>query len=171
MTTETKLCHCGSSLSFTDCCEPIHQDIARATTAESLMRARYSAFATGNVDFLADSLTEPLRRDFDRVTAAAWARSEWLGLEVRSVQAGQAEDASGEVEFVARFRLQGVERQHHERARFVREGRGWRYDDGELIGETHAPVVAGPKIGRNETCPCGSGKKYKKCCGGRQQAA
>ncbi len=23
-----------------------------------------------------------------------------------------------------------------------------------------------PKIGRNEPCPCGSGKKYKKCCGG-----
>jgi uncharacterized protein len=23
-----------------------------------------------------------------------------------------------------------------------------------------------PKVGRNETCPCGSGKKFKKCCGG-----
>ncbi len=28
-----------------------------------------------------------------------------------------------------------------------------------------APVRTGPKIGRNEPCPCGSGKKYKKCCG------
>ena len=27
------------------------------------------------------------------------------------------------------------------------------------------PVVKGKKIGRNEPCPCGSGKKYKKCCG------
>ncbi len=27
------------------------------------------------------------------------------------------------------------------------------------------PIVAGPKIGRNDPCPCGSGKKYKKCCG------
>jgi len=26
-------------------------------------------------------------------------------------------------------------------------------------------VVKGPKIGRNDSCPCGSGKKYKKCCG------
>ena len=26
-------------------------------------------------------------------------------------------------------------------------------------------VVKGPKIGRNDPCPCGSGKKYKKCCG------
>ena len=29
-------------------------------------------------------------------------------------------------------------------------------------------VVNGPKIGRNDPCPCGSGKKYKKCCGARQ---
>jgi uncharacterized protein YecA (UPF0149 family) len=28
------------------------------------------------------------------------------------------------------------------------------------------PFIAGPKIGRNEPCPCGSGKKFKKCCGG-----
>jgi hypothetical protein len=27
------------------------------------------------------------------------------------------------------------------------------------------PVRTGPKIGRNDACPCGSGKKYKKCCG------
>ena len=25
-----------------------------------------------------------------------------------------------------------------------------------------------PKVGRNEPCPCGSGKKYKKCCGARE---
>ncbi len=31
--------------------------------------------------------------------------------------------------------------------------------------EKQKPVVAGQKIGRNEPCPCGSGKKYKKCCG------
>ena len=44
-------------------------------------------------------------------------------------------------------------------------------DDGtdEGDGEWAAPVTTyrreGPKIGRNDTCPCGSGKKYKKCCG------
>ena len=27
------------------------------------------------------------------------------------------------------------------------------------------PIVHGPKTGRNDPCPCGSGKKYKKCCG------
>jgi preprotein translocase subunit SecA len=27
------------------------------------------------------------------------------------------------------------------------------------------PVRTGPKVGRNDPCPCGSGKKYKQCCG------
>ena len=35
---------------------------------------------------------------------------------------------------------------------------------GEEAPEPRRPVIRGPKIGRNEPCPCGSGKKYKKCC-------
>ena len=31
--------------------------------------------------------------------------------------------------------------------------------------KTSHTVVKAPKIGRNDPCPCGSGKKYKKCCG------
>jgi preprotein translocase subunit SecA len=27
------------------------------------------------------------------------------------------------------------------------------------------PVRTGPKVGRNDPCPCGSGKKFKQCCG------
>lgn len=39
------------------------------------------------------------------------------------------------------------------------------FDDYDDYGETSImPVKADPKIGRNEPCPCGSGKKYKKCC-------
>ena len=34
----------------------------------------------------------------------------------------------------------------------------------EEAAEPRRPVIRGPKIGRNEPCPCGSGKKYKKCC-------
>ena len=36
---------------------------------------------------------------------------------------------------------------------------------GARPGETQGTVVAAPKVGRNEPCPCGSGKKYKKCHG------
>jgi preprotein translocase subunit SecA len=31
------------------------------------------------------------------------------------------------------------------------------------------PVISGPKVGRNDDCPCGSGKKYKKCCGAKAE--
>ncbi|MEW5977533.1 MAG: preprotein translocase subunit SecA [Acidobacteriota bacterium] len=34
--------------------------------------------------------------------------------------------------------------------------------------EAPRTVVRGPKVGRNDPCPCGSGKKYKKCCGARE---
>ncbi len=33
------------------------------------------------------------------------------------------------------------------------------------IGASHTPIIRDkPKIGRNDPCPCNSGKKYKKCC-------
>ena len=52
----------------------------------------------------------------------------------------------------------------HEVSTFVKESDGWKFEDGELVGET--PIVREePKIGRNDPCPCGSGKKFKKCCG------
>ncbi len=40
-------------------------------------------------------------------------------------------------------------------------------DLSDLACKMYPPTVEyeGPKIGRNESCPCGSGKKYKKCCG------
>ena len=31
--------------------------------------------------------------------------------------------------------------------------------------DRYVPQIVGPKVGRNEPCPCGSGKKYKKCHG------
>nr|MBK7063651.1 SEC-C domain-containing protein [Deltaproteobacteria bacterium] len=43
-----------------------------------------------------------------------------------------------------------------------------RIADARLLAEaTVRPAVArtAPKVGRNDACPCGSGKKYKKCCG------
>jgi preprotein translocase subunit SecA len=37
---------------------------------------------------------------------------------------------------------------------------------GEMKKPINKPIVnKGAKVGRNDPCPCGSGKKYKKCCG------
>jgi SEC-C motif-containing protein len=47
---------------------------------------------------------------------------------------------------------------------FVKDDEGWKFEDGELVAEQ--PIVREqPKTGRNDPCPCGSGKKFKKCCG------
>ena len=40
-----------------------------------------------------------------------------------------------------------------------------QYQSGAAQAETPKPIRTGTKIGRNDPCPCGSGKKYKKCCG------
>ena len=46
------LCLCGSGLTYADCCEPIISGKKDATTAQELMRSRYTAFTKANVDYL-----------------------------------------------------------------------------------------------------------------------
>ena len=40
-----------------------------------------------------------------------------------------------------------------------------RAEGGKEMPKVETVVHEGPRIGRNDPCPCGSGKKYKKCCG------
>ena len=139
-----------------------------APTAEALMRSRYSAYALKQTEYLLTSHDPKTRADHDREAARDWAeRTEWLSLEILSTQAGGEQDEHGEVEFVARFRDErGHEVSHHERSTFVRRDGRWYFEDGEI--QRPAPIArSAPKVGRNDPCPCGSGKKYKKCCGAR----
>lgn len=126
------------------------------------MRARYTAYARGDLGYLEGT---QLAGDWDRASAEAWSKnSEWLGLEVVSTEAGGPGDETGVVEFVARYALKGVPQEHRETARFGRRDGKWIFLDGDVHGSK--PVVReSPKIGRNDPCPCGSGRKYKKCCG------
>ncbi|HEX7775358.1 MAG TPA: YchJ family protein [Parvibaculum sp.] len=160
--TETRTCPCASGKSFAECCEPYLTGKALPPTAEALMRSRYSAFATHNIPYLEETLKPGTRGDFDAKSAGEWARSsEWTGLQIRHVEAGGAGDTTGEVEFVALFRQEGQDRVHHETGKFEKEGGRWFYVDG-VMGTKPRTVV---KIGRNDPCSCGSGKKYKKCHG------
>ncbi|HSV29430.1 MAG TPA: YchJ family metal-binding protein, partial [Candidatus Omnitrophota bacterium] len=76
---------------------------------------------------------------------------------------GGADDETGSVEYVARFKIRGQAHAHHELATFRKEDGRWLYVDGEVNPKTAPRQVA--KVGRNDPCPCGSGQKYKKCCG------
>ena len=129
------------------------------------MRARYSSYVTGDVDFLRSSATKEVQAEFDEKASKAWsAAAKWHGLEIIRTERGGAGDSDGVVEFRALYTANGEFCNHHEVSQFVRETDGWKFADGELVGET--PIVREePKIGRNDLCPCGSGRKYKKCCG------
>lgn len=128
------------------------------------MRSRYTAFALGNMDYLVDTLAPEARADFDPIEAGGTASaSVWQGLEVRAATDGGVDDETGSVEFVARFRLRGAPRIHHELAEFRREQGRWVCSGGDMNPKAPPRQVA--KVGRNDPCPCGSGKKYKKCCG------
>ncbi|MEK9971713.1 MAG: YchJ family metal-binding protein [Ferrovibrio sp.] len=153
-------CPCQSGQSFETCCGPILSG-SPAPTALSLMRSRYTAYTRGDVAHLARTLAPEHRAGFDAADVSAGMKStQWLGLEILDTEAGGESDSTGIVEFIARFQSQGQSRALHERSRFRRDEKdGWVYVDGETAVQ---PVK---KPGRNEPCPCGSGKKFKQCCG------
>ena len=158
-------CPCNSGKTFGECCGPIIAGEAKAKTAEALMRARYTSYVTGDVMFLKTSAVQAVQDEFDEEACRAWSRaSTWHGLEIISTQKGGPREKSGVVEFRATYTANGEFCNHHEVSKFVKEKDGWKFVDGELVGEK--PIVREePKVGRNDPCPCGSGKKYKKCCG------
>ena len=158
-------CPCKSGRSFGECCGPVIAGEAKAETAEALMRARYSSYVVGAVDFLKASSVASAQEEFDEAASRAWSQtSEWHGLEIVRTEGGGKDDTMGVVEFRALYSVNGEFCNHHEVSTFVKEEGVWKFSDGELVGET--PIRREePKLGRNDPCPCGSGKKYKKCCG------
>lgn len=157
------LCPCGSTQPYETCCEPFHRGTP-APTAEKLMRARYSAFDKGEMDFLYQTLSEESRTDYNPDETREWAEnSAWQKLEIVKTDAGLENDETGTVEFRAYFKLQGQKQMHHEISRFVKKDGNWFYVDGIMNPKQEQRIVQ--KVGRNDPCPCGSGKKYKKCCG------
>ena len=158
-------CPCKSGKTFGECCGPIIAGTVKAETAEALMRARYSSYVTGDIQFLKSSATQAVQEEFDEQAYTAWSNAaEWHGLEIIRCEEGQKGDKKGVVEFRALYTANGEFCNHHEVSQFVKEKDGWKFSDGELVGEK--PIVREePKVGRNDPCPCGSGKKYKKCCG------
>ena len=122
------------------------------------MRSRYSAYALGNLDYIEATCCGPAAIAFDRAEAELQQLgTQWFGLDVDQTSKGRERDSQGTVSFTARYRHNGTEQQMVETSEFRRIDGRWFYAD-------RLPVAAG-KLGRNDPCPCGSGRKYKKCCG------
>lgn len=163
MTETNETCPCGSGAPFAACCEPIIKGIRESETAEELMRARYSAFATQAIDFIVDSTHSRTRNEIDMTFIREWSEtSTWQGLEILEVK--QVNENKAFVSFEAQFAQSGEDHRHREKSVFERENGEWRFVTGD---ELKNPTVRyeTPRPGRNDPCPCGSGKKYKKCHG------
>lgn len=140
------------------------------------MRSRYSAHVLGLVDYVVATYHPSCEAEQHRDAIAESVHSEWLGLKVLNSEI--APSGEGFVEFQAFYKDEdGEEYCLQERSRFLKESYNgaeqWFYIDGEypqqetveIPESAQQPVVNLDKVGRNDPCPCGSGKKFKKCCG------
>lgn len=157
-TTET--CPCGSGRRYGDCCGPFHAGNGLPASAEVLMRSRFTAYALRKSAYLLSSWadgTRPAAIDFSRETA------QWQRLQIIACKKGGPEDTKGTVEFKAFYSQDGSDYFMHEISRFVKSGQRWRYLDGVI--KAAGKVETMPGGGRNSLCGCGSGIRFKRCCG------
>lgn len=154
------MCPCCSSREFDDCCAPIIGGIP-ALTAEALMRSRYTAFVVRSLDHVESTHAPEIRDDFNRAEAESIAEQcVWHSLHIHSAK--ETNDTA-EVEFVVRVRQQQKIIAKAAISRFRRDRGQWLF-----VSSKPAPHLASlrtSKVGRNDLCPCNSGKKSKKCCG------
>lgn len=146
-------CPCGNKLAFSSCCLPVLLDHRKATTAEMLMRSRFTAFALHNTDHI--------RKSWHRKTRPNTVNSDhlvqWVSLEIHGCTGGQASDREGTVTFSCSYLRNGQFWKLMETSHFIKENGLWYY----LTGE---PRVTKETRARNSSCPCGSGLKFKRCC-------
>jgi len=149
----TQQCPCNSGQPYSACCAPIHANPKAATQAEQLMRARYSAHVLNKVAFIVETWHPSKRDQLSTEQIEQWcSSSDWLRLEINATQPG---NPISYVTFTAVYKDKQGLHCHRECSRFSFEQAQWWYLDGE---------VSSTKPSRNDPCPCGSGKKYKKCC-------
>ena len=119
-------CYCGNSIPFQDCCEPYIKGIDNAPTAEKLMRSRYSAFASGAADYLANTTHISKSRYLNKKEILAWSKAnKWLKLEVLA-------STETTVTFKAYYLDENLKAQvHYEHSTFKFENNKWFYVDGE----------------------------------------
>ena len=146
-------CPCGSGIAYEACCGAIHDGKRTAQTPLELMKSRYSAYALGNGRYLVDTAVPENRYEADVALIEEHSRhTRWLSLQI--ISSSESGD-EGMVEFKAFYEENGGIKVLHEKSRFIKSDGRWLYADGTLFDA---------KTGRNDPCPCGSGKKHKKCC-------
>lgn len=121
-------CPCCSGKTFSDCCQPLLEGRSAAITAEQLMRSRYCAHASGQIQYIVDTWEAQQRSQLDVEGIKQWAlSSQWLGLQILVCKNGMAGDSEGTVEFVASFKSGGELQLHREVSTFIRRNERWYF--------------------------------------------
>lgn len=121
------MCYCGTSLPYSDCCQPLHQGQAKAKTAAQLMRSRYCAFVVCDDAYLQFSHHGSTYQS-ELYATLAQDNPQWLRLEVLS---SEEKGSQAWVEFKAFYVAGDGESCLHERSRFIRQAGHWKYVDGQ----------------------------------------
>ena len=125
-------CPCGSAQSFEKCCGPYISKQCKPTTPEALMRSRYTAYSQANIGYILRTMSGKALKSFNKKEAIEWAKSaDWLGLNIMNIK--YKNDFIGYVEFIARYRLNGIEHIIHERSRFECIVGSWYYVGGRVL--------------------------------------
>ena len=112
-------------------------------TPKDLMISRYEAFTKQDWKYIAQTSINQKEEELQDSPPI-----QWLKLDVIN-------DYDTIVEFKAYYKIDGIIELLHEKSNFVRIDNDWKYESGELLNT---------QISRNEICPCGSEKKFKRCC-------
>ena len=143
------MCICGKDKEYSACCGGIIEAKRVAVNPEELMRSRYTAYVKADARYLVLSAVKENQYEEDiELIEDFSSQVEWLKLDVLQVD-------KDTVEFKAYYRDKEQIQVLHEKSNFVLENSFWKYKDGTLYNS---------KVERNESCPCESGKKFKKCC-------
>lgn len=164
-------CPCGSDTEYSNCCGLYISNKELPETPEQLMRSRYTAYTLGEIDYVFDTMRDDALVQADRAESLRWAKtSKWLGLEIVNASDVDSDSTNGEVKFIASYIQNNQRHDLKEHSQFKKYDGRWyyiggveNYDKVESMPQVVQQRVAN-KIGRNDPCSCGSGKKYKKCC-------
>ena len=158
----------GAPLLYQDCCQPYHDgllnkeaDGIKAETAKRLMRTRYSAFVLVKPNYIVKTTIPAQQNLLDIKAIENWAKeTDWAGLEIVT-HTPKLGKRHAQVEFKAYFKTNENLQAHHELSAFVKvtdklnNDARWYFLD---------PTVA-MTVSQKQPCICGSGEKFKRCCG------
>jgi len=156
-------CPCCSERPYAQCCGPFLVGAAKPKTAEELLRSRYTAFVAGHVDYILSTHHPRTVDQVKRKEIEEWSQdSQWKGLKILETEGGAAADERATIVFHAQYDLDEKHHDHFEKSFFEKDGGEWKFVDAQGVHQgTYTREE--PKTGRNDPCPCGSGKKFKKC--------